>query len=237
MVTVVAVGLLMLVALVWSRPGTRPNVREPGPGPVAGVAASTATTNPDSPAPVGRSDAGLTAEDPAAVARPVRVTMPSAGIVAPLRSVGVARDGQMEIPPDPRVMGWYRFGPTAGEGGGSVVLAGHLDSQRFGLGPLARLRDIRPGDPVTVTLADGTRRSYRVTGLERFDRQELPAFLFSRSGPERLRVITCGGEYDAKAGGYQQNLVVTAVPEPNEGPGGKRPGAPGDEQITRPSSP
>ena len=43
-------------------------------------------------------------------------------------------------------------------------------------------------------------------------RQALPAELFSRRGPERLHVITCGGEYLPDAGGYQQNLVVTAAP-------------------------
>lgn len=221
-VAVAAVALLMVVTLVWSRPGTRPTDREPGPGPVAGVAASTATPSPKAPTPVGRSDARIKAKEPGALARPVTVIMQSTDIAAPVRPVGVARDGQMEIPPNPRVMGWYRFGAVPGErSGGSVVLAGHLDSKLFGLGPLARLRDMRPGDPVEVTLADGTRRTYRVTGLERFDRQALPDFLFSRSGPERLRVITCGGEYDAEAGGYRQNLVVTAVPEPNRAPRGR----------------
>jgi hypothetical protein len=221
-VTVMTVALLLVVALVWSRPGTAPTDPEPGPGPAAGAAGRSTTSSPRALAPVGRSDARVRAAEPAAVARPVRVIMPSTDIAAPLRSVGVAPDGQMEIPPNPRVMGWYRFGAVPGErSGGSVVLAGHLDSKRFGLGPLARLRDMRPGDPVEVALADGTRRSYRVTRLERFDRQALPAFLFSRTGPDRLRVITCGGEYDADAGGYQQNLVVTAVPDPNRTPGGR----------------
>lgn len=219
---VMAVALLMVVALVWPGPGTRPTDREPGPGPVAGAAGSTVTPSPNAPTPVGRSDARIRGEESGAIARPVRVVMPSTGIAAPVRPVRVARDGQMEIPPNPRVMGWYRFGASPGErSGGSVVLAGHLDSKLFGLGPLARLRDMRPGDPVEVTLADGTRRTYRVTGLERFDRQALPAFLFARSGPERLRVITCGGEYDADAGGYRQNLVVTAVPEPDRAPHGR----------------
>jgi hypothetical protein len=36
--------------------------------------------------------------------------------------------------------------------------------------------------------------------------------VFARTGAPRLRLITCGGEYDVDAGGYQQNLVVTAVP-------------------------
>ena len=67
-------------------------------------------------------------------------------------------------------MGWYRFGPTPGaESGGSVVIAGHLDSKRFGLGPLARLRDVEVGQPIEVTLADGATSTYTVVGVERFD--------------------------------------------------------------------
>jgi hypothetical protein len=221
-VAVTVVTLLMLVALAWSRPGTRPTDRGPGPGPVAGATRSPTPPSAEGSAPVGRSDVRLRPQQPDIGVVPVRVGIPSIDIVAPLRPVGVTGDGQMEIPPDPRVMGWYRFGASPGERSrGSVVLAGHLDSRRFGLGPLARLRDMQPGDPVEVTLADGTGRSYRVTGLERYDRQALPAFLFSRTGPERLRVITCGGEYDAEAGGYQQNLVVTAVPEPDRASRGR----------------
>jgi hypothetical protein len=174
-VAVTALALLMVAALAWSRPGTRPTDREPGPGPAADAPGSAATTAPAGPPPVGRTDARIGAAERGATARPVRVVMPSADIAAPLRSVGVAGDGQMELPVDPRVLGWYRFGAAPGErSGGSVVLAGHLDSKRFGLGPLVRLRDIRPGDPVEVTMADGTRRSYRVTALDRFDRQALP---------------------------------------------------------------
>ena len=221
-VAMTAVALLMVVALVGSRPGTRPTDREPGRGPIAAATGSNASSSPEAATPVGRSDARIRAEEPAAGARPLRVTMQPIDIAAPVRSVGVASDGRMELPPNPRVIGWYRFGAAPGErSGGSVVLAGHLDSKRFGLGPLVRLRDLRPGDPVQVTLGDGTRRAYRVTGLERFDRQALPAFVFSRTGPERLRVITCGGEYDADAGGYQQNLVLTATPEPTPAPRGR----------------
>jgi hypothetical protein len=132
--------------------------------------------------------------------------------MARIRPVGVAQDGQMQLPPDPRVLGWYRFGPGPGSGSGSAVLAGHLDSRRLGLGPLVRLRDVEVGDPVRVRLGDGTTRRYRVSDVTRYDRQALPNELFSRSGPERLRLITCGGAYDAESGGYQQNLVVTATP-------------------------
>jgi hypothetical protein len=147
-------------------------------------------------------------------ARPVQVTIPSAQLGLPVRPVGVAPDGQMQLPPDPAVMGWYRFGPApAGPTGGSVVLAGHLDSFEFGLGPLVRLREVEPGSSVTVVTVDGVRHDYTVRRVQRFDRQQLPGELFGRTGPELLRLITCGGAYDPDTG-YEQNLVVTAAPVP-----------------------
>jgi hypothetical protein len=145
--------------------------------------------------------------------RPVRVTLGDVGIQADVRPVGVAADGQMQLPPDPAVLGWYRFGPAPGGADqGSAVLAGHLDSRKYGLGPLVRLRDVGAGDQVDVMLSDRSTLTYRVQTLIRFDQQALPEELFARSGAHRLRIITCGGDYDADAGGYQQNLVVTAVP-------------------------
>ena len=209
---VALVGLVVSLLVVWSRlaPGTP--VQESEPGPPAAVAGSSPEPRSD-PSAIGRSDAAPPAVPPEVVSRPVRVDLASVGIDSTVRAVGVAADGQMRLPADPRVMGWYRFGSAPGaESGGSVVLAGHLDSKRFGLGPLVRLRDTEVGDPIEVTLSNGATSTYTVVGVERFDRQGLPQELFSRQGPERLRVITCGGEYDPDAGGYQQNLVVTAAP-------------------------
>ena len=93
-----------------------------------------------------------------------------------------------------------------------MVLAGHVDSRRFGVGPLAALQTIDVGERVEVVTGREEVRSYRVDSIERFDRQALPAEVFARTGPERLRIVTCTGPYLPDAGGYQQNLVVTAVP-------------------------
>jgi hypothetical protein len=164
------------------------------------------------PSDVGRSRAVPIQEDQQPY-RPVRITVDAVGIDSVVRAVGVAADGQMELPPNPEVLGWYRFGPAPGAAAaGSAVLAGHLDSRRYGIGPLVRLRDVEPGDLVEVALSDGSRTTYRVEAVTRYDQQALPAELFARDGAPRLRLITCGGDYDVDAGGYQQNLVVTAVP-------------------------
>lgn len=211
------VGLLVSAWALWPRTDDGTAAVDPGPSagpleaPDLGADRSPEGSGARPGEQVPRSPATLSAPE-TAVAQAVRLTAATVGIDLRVRPVGVARDRQMALPPDPAVMGWYRYGPAPGSGRGSVVLAGHLDSRRYGLGPLVRLRDVQVGDRVEVTLDDGTRRAYRVRSLRRFDRQALPAELFSRVGPERLRIVTCGGAYLPDRGGYQQNLVVTAVP-------------------------
>jgi hypothetical protein len=210
-------GLVVSLTAVWSQLTPDALVQEQELGPSAsqppGLVPSILNDEPArQPRRAGGSAGAVPERDDESVAsRPVRVAVSAVGIDAAVRSVGVAADGQMQLPPNPEVLGWYRFGPSPGADG-SAVLAGHLDSRRYGLGPLVRLRNVEPGDLVEVTSADGSSRTYRVDGIARFEQEALPADVFARTGAPRLRLITCGGEYDVDAGGYQQNLVVTAVP-------------------------
>jgi len=201
-------GLVVALTSSWPRPDTGSQIRTVEPG-------SAAARDPKARRSAGSSDGRVEGTSPPAAretARAVRVQVGSAGIDSVIRPVGVSPDGQMALPPDPEVLGWYRFGPAPGAGTGSVVLAGHLDSKRYGLGPLVGLRRVVAGDRVRVTSSDGSGQRYTVVGVRRYDRQALPAELFARTGPERLRIVTCGGDYLPDEGGYQQNLVVTAVP-------------------------
>jgi hypothetical protein len=183
------------------------------PGATSAAPSPAASTRSGSPGvrAVGRSDASLDSVTVRRTRAPVRVRVPGIGLDAAVRPVGVGTERQMRLPDDPRVLGWYRFGPAPG-GGGSVVLAGHVDSRRFGVGPLAALQTIGVGERVEVLTGPGPVRTYRVDSIERFDRQALPGAVFARTGPERLRIVTCTGAFLPEAGGYQQNLVVTAVP-------------------------
>lgn len=217
MIVLAALGLVVAVVAAWPRSeapapeGVTAVQQEAGPTP--GPASTGVPASPATPESVGRRDAGLTVDRRPEQVRPVRVSIGRVDIDARVRPVGVAPDGQMELPASPRVFGWYRFGPAPGsDDSGSAVIAGHLDSLELGLGPLVRLREVRAGDTVAVRTSDGSATSYRVVAVERFDRQALPAELFTRSGPPRLRLVTCGGEYDPGRGGYQENLVVTAAP-------------------------
>jgi sortase (surface protein transpeptidase) len=182
----------------------------PGPGPSAGSGPDTGTGR--RPRDVVRADdASLEAATTQQPRPPSRLRVPRLGLDFAVTPVGVTQDRQMELPDDPRVLGWYRFG-TAPGGRGSVVLAGHVDSRTYGVGPLVALQSISAGVRVEVVTGANRVQAYRVDSIERFDQGALPAALFARTGPERLRLVTCTGPYLPESGGYQQNLVVSAVP-------------------------
>lgn len=144
---------------------------------------------------------------------PARVRMPALGIDAKVVPVGVGRDRAMALPDDARRAGWYRFGPRPRDGVGSVVVAAHVDSRVQGRGAFYPLRAAKPGDRVEVVTRDGSVTSYRVVAREMLSKRALPLEeLFRRDGREVLTLITCGGRYLREAGGYQDNVVVTALP-------------------------
>lgn len=148
------------------------------------------------------------------IASPRSLVIPRLGVEAPVDAVGVASDGEAEVPDDARRVGWYRFGPAPGAAEGSSVIVGHVDSQTQGLGVLAELSDVEQNDRVEVRAADGATRVYRIASRETVPKEELAdSGVFRRDGPPVLTLITCTGPYLKDRGGYQDNLVVTAVPE------------------------
>lgn len=142
---------------------------------------------------------------------PETLTLPDLGVDMPVEPVGVQDNGAMQIPKDPAVAGWYRFGPAPADAEGATVIAAHVDSRVYGLGPLARLRDAKPGQQVSVTDAAGSRTVYIVQTVTYIPRAELPVDeLFTREGPRSLVVITCGGSFDERTRSYSDNVVLVA---------------------------
>jgi sortase (surface protein transpeptidase) len=143
---------------------------------------------------------------------PRRLVIPRLGVKMPITSVAVDAEGAMALPPRPTQIGWYRYGPRPGASQGSAVLGGHVDSRQYGVGPLAALNRLRPGDDVVVVTENGTER-FQVRSVQLVDKQGLDlGKVFDRDGDRLLRIITCGGTYRRSQGGYQANVVVTALP-------------------------
>jgi len=145
---------------------------------------------------------------------PTSITIARIGVRMPVLGVGVASDGQMALPQDPADVGWYSYGPRPGDSAGATVLAAHIDAPGYGIGPLARLGELRSGDVITVE-SGGTSRRYVVSETRRLQKTSLDlTSLFARTGPPRLHLVTCGGDFDRKKRHYEQNVVVQAVPVP-----------------------
>ncbi|HLS46019.1 MAG TPA: class F sortase [Ornithinicoccus sp.] len=143
---------------------------------------------------------------------PVRLMLPAVGLEVAVDAVGVAPDGQMEIPEDPDRAGWYRHGPAPGDDAGSVVVAAHVDSSA-GPGAFLALTRVQEGDEVMVELADGTQQTFRVIGGEQVAKTDLAVDeLFRREGDPVLRLVTCTGDWSPRLGHYTDNLVISAVP-------------------------
>lgn len=187
--------------------------------PASPTATAPAETAPAEIAPTETTAAApaATTPPPAAAApaptAPARLQVPALGIDSPVIPVGVAASGDLEIPADVQDIGWYRFGPAPGADTGSAVLTGHVDSRKQGPGPFSRLGELAEGDAITVVDDTGAARTFTVLSREEWPKSEVPVDrIFDRGGSARLVLITCGGDFDASTGHYEDNVAVTAVP-------------------------
>ncbi|MFF2632241.1 class F sortase [Microbacterium sp. NPDC058021] len=189
------------------------------PGAEGGASPSSAVASPAAPPPTPAVEVPVTPATPPPVqqrgAAPTEVTSADLGIEMPVVPVGVQADGTMEIPVDPAVAGWYRYGPAPADAEGTTVLAAHVDSRVYGVGPLAQLREAQPGQTLQVADADGIVTAYTVESVTYIPRAELPVDeLFDRGGPRSLVLITCGGQFDEQTRTYSDNVVLIARATP-----------------------
>ncbi len=179
--------------------------------PPPGALASAPSSTPFSPW-AGRARVGEPPRPtPPVAGPPLRLLFSALPVDAPVVPVDVAPDGSLDVPADPALVGWWRAGSRPGSATGTVVLAGHVDTDATGPGALFRLADARPGDRVVVATAGGG-IGYEVQAVRRYAKARLPADTFATDGRPRLVLITCGGAFDRRSRGYADNVVVYAVP-------------------------
>jgi len=148
---------------------------------------------------------------PLARSAPVEIRIPGIGVDAPVMKVGRDADGTVQVPPlaEHNLTGWYEYGPAPGQRGPAVIL-GHVDSTT-GVSVFYHLRNLRAGDMVYVTLADGKVAAFAVDGLQRVAKDAFPtASVYGTAGYPSLRLITCGGPFDQATGHYMDNIIVYA---------------------------
>jgi hypothetical protein len=199
--------------------------QEQAPQPAASAAGPTsaaapAPSTPGLPAP--RSSAAPDPDLPAspapgvvpalAASPPVHLDVPALRISSDLLDLGLNPDNTLQVPPlakDSRA-GWYHGSPTPGQPGPAVIL-GHVDSAEYGPGVFFELGALKPGDTATVSRADRSTVTFRVDRVERYAKDQFPTLdVYGNTADSELRLITCGGAFDAQARSYVDNIVVYA---------------------------
>ncbi len=185
------------------------------PAPAVGGETASALASPSAAASGGVPVQAGGLPSAAAVVTPKQLKIGRLGLTARVDAVGIdAATGDFAVPPSIDEVGWYRFGPGLEATAGSIVIAGHVDSAEQGKGAFFRLRELSPGDAMTVTGSDGVSRTFTVVAREIFAKTAVPLErYFARDGAPRLTLITCGGPFDAKTRHYRDNVVITAQPE------------------------
>jgi hypothetical protein len=193
----------LALALVLALAGADDRVAPPPSAPPPEAAA---VAHPD-PAPARRQRRAAKA---GRAARPVRIEIPAIGVRAPVILLGLNPDRTLEVPTDFGDTGWWTGGARPGERGPAVI-AGHVDS-RTGPAVFYRLRELRAGDGVIVVRRDGTRVRFAVQRSGQYPKDDFPtAAVYGPTRGPTLRLITCGGDFDASTGHYVDNTVVYAT--------------------------
>ncbi|MGF1661230.1 MAG: class F sortase [Kineosporiaceae bacterium] len=137
-----------------------------------------------------------------------RLDVPALDSEAEVVEVGVSEDRVLEVPPDARLVGRWSDGARPGDGSGSVVLVSHVD-YRGVPGVLKRLADLPPGSEAVLVGPDGRQARYVLEQVDTYRKAVLPyQDIFRFDVPERLGLITCGGEIDPDTGRYDSNVVA-----------------------------
>lgn len=218
-------ALLVLAGVAALVVGLTSQVHAPQPAaPVAAQASSTSVPGPPSSPRAAESSPGTPARSsgPAVAsggvpalpaAAPTHVTIPSIGVSSDLLQLAQNPDGTVEVPPLAKnsQAGWYRYSPTPGEPGPSVLL-GHVDSAEYGAGVFFKLGALHPGDTVQVLRADHTAATFSITRVTRYPKDAFPTLeVYGNTDDPELRLITCGGAFNTSTHSYLDNIVVYAV--------------------------
>ena len=181
--------------------------RQPEPSPAASASAQDRAASGVNAAGGFRSVRGYRATPV-----PVRIEVPSIGVASTLQRLGRAPDRTVQVPSRWEVAGWYAGGTRPGDPGSAVIL-GHVDS-KSGPAVFYRLSELRRGDTVTIRRADGSSVRFVVQRIKQYLKDRFPTDdVYYPTLTPALRLVTCGGDFDATAGHYRSNVIVFATPE------------------------
>ncbi len=154
------------------------------------------------------------------------------GVHAKVTADHLNRDGTLFVPSNPTVVSWARDDAKPGGGHGTTILTSHINYVIDGQTVIGALSDLAVyarksvGKQFTLKMADGRVLKYRIVAAQEYTKDQLAADpelrknLYDQSkvyGPAnrpsgRLLLVSCGGNFDAYTGEYEDNVFLYALP-------------------------
>ncbi len=142
------------------------------------------------------------------------LSIPSIGVSASVYSRTIGENGQMGNPSGAWDVIWYDFsawggmGGYPGEPGANAVFAGHVDYIHVGPAVFWSIRDLSPGDQVTVNTPNGP-VVYAIQWSQWSDPDIDFTQFVTTTGQDSITLVTCIGGFSA--GHYSNRLIVRGV--------------------------
>jgi len=138
---------------------------------------------------------------------PTRIRIQAIELDTNIIELGLKENNEIEVPKRYDEVGWYKYGPTPGELGPSVIL-GHVAAE-VGPGIFGYLRLLEPGDLVEIDREDGSTAIFRVDKLASYPQNTFPTSLvYGDIDYAGLRLITCTGKFNEEDKTFNMNLIV-----------------------------
>ena len=134
---------------------------------------------------------------------------------APVDPIQLTDTGMLIPPLDVQRLGWYSASAVPGQEGaaGSTVITGHINYEGQGMGFAQEFTTMTTGEEFHITM-DGQDKAFRVTQAPyRLAKgAPLPDVVNDASGPNKVVLITCGGDFVGGQLGYADNIITVAEP-------------------------
>lgn len=194
---------------LWSRPGWLIRLTGAVLATVVATVCLGGCSSPSAPSSAAASGTAKATPDPSL---PSSIDIPSIGAKSTLVRLGLEPDRSIQVPPvdKPQQAGWYKYSPPPGKVGPAVIV-GHIDGDHR-KGIFWRLHEVKPGATVNIGRQDGTTVTFTVTKVDEVHKSAFPTnAVYGNTADPELRLITCGGAFDATTGHYLDNVIVYAT--------------------------
>lgn len=141
--------------------------------------------------------------------KPLSLTIPKISIDTSIVEVGYVPETQaMEVPADASQVGWYKYGPSPGTTGSSL-LSGHFDTPTGAPAIFYNLSQLKVGDYFYITNDHEEQLRYVVDNVFNLPLDNFPKdLLYGEKETSRVSLITCAGVWNPQTKLYSKRLAV-----------------------------